>query len=133
MTGIKVATMTAFMFGGAAPVLAFLNPKDLENLGTSALATVISLTALGVAVYQQRHLVPSITKQTEAITINNERQRILIDKMENKPCLADVSEKAKAEALGLIAEAKRHALNVVDDARKEALRLVEEARRSKGG
>jgi cell division septum initiation protein DivIVA len=115
-----------------APALALIEPKDLENLGAAALATIISLTALGIAAYQQRNLIPALNKQTEALTINNERQRVMIDEMRSKPCLADISEKAKVEAIGLVAEAKRHALSVVDDARKEALRLVEEARKAKG-
>lgn len=129
MTGLKIAATTAIVSGGLSPILAILEPKDMEGLGPAALSTLVALAALALAGFLARNLVPAINKQTEALTINNERQSVLCSKMEKNPCLAETAEVMRREARAIIEDAKKEAKSVVESARIEALRLIEEQKR----
>ena len=130
MLGLRLAAETAFVSGGLVPILAVLEPRDLEGLGPVALATVVTISSLGVVVFLVSSLVPAIRNLVVEVAKNNILQANQIALLVARPCLIDGNvESAKREALAVVDEAKRVALNVVDDARKHALEVVSEAKK----
>lgn len=115
MTGMKLAAGIAMVSGGAAPVLAQVDPGDLEGLSPAALATVIALAALGVLVFMVRSLLPVLRDLIKEMDVTNTRMQELCARLNVRPCLLD----------GKVSEAQREANEIIAEAKAEAKRIHE--------
>jgi hypothetical protein len=87
MTGIKVATATAFLTGSGASLSALVDPKELSGLGDTALLALVTIAALSVLTYFIRTLSEDMRHLIVEMSVSNTQTRELCSRLDNRPCL----------------------------------------------